>query len=209
MHRRDLLAAIALLIPLHALANPLTDQDRADLGRLEAYLNGLKTLKAKFLQVAPDGATSQGLAWMQRPGRMRFQYDPPTPLLLVAGSGLFVYYDRELNQTTNIPLGSTPLGILLRDNLSFSGDVTVTRVDRQPGVLSVTTERTESPGDGSLTLVFSDPPLALRQWVVVDSQRRETRVSLYDVELGGSFDQAMFHFIDPKFLPSEANRRYQ
>ena len=209
MTRRDLLLAAALTLAAAPAPLALTPQDQADLARISAYLNTIKTLKAKFLQVAPDGGVSRGLAWMERPGRMRFQYDPPTPLLLVAGSGLFVFYDRQLNQTTNIPLGSTPLGLLLTDNITLSGDVTVVNIDRQPGLLSVTVERTASPGDGTLTLVFNDNPLVLRQWAVVDSQRQETRVSLYDVQLGGTFDQQMFHFIDPKFMPSEANRTYK
>ena len=109
MNRRTLLLMLPAAALLAAAAPPapapLTPQDRDDLARIEAYLNGMRTLKARFLQEAPDGATSEGLAWMQRPGRMRFQYDPPSPLLLVAGHGLFVYYDRELRQTTNIPLG--------------------------------------------------------------------------------------------------------
>src|SRR5579859_35045 len=102
IRRRTLLTLpllVALAPPLVASAQAqgvqLTAQDRADLARIEAYLNGLHTLKARFLQVAPDGATSQGTAWLQRPGRMRFQYEPPSPLLLVAGHGLFVFYDRE------------------------------------------------------------------------------------------------------------------
>ena len=207
LRRRFLVAALALLsapaLAQQARVTPalLTTQDRADLPRIEAYLNGIKTLKARFLQVAPDGSTTGGLAWLERPGRMRFQYDPPSPLLLVAGHGLFVFYDRQLNQTTNIPLGATPLGILLRDNLTLSGDVTVTRIARQPGQIQVTLVRTTSPGDGSLTLVFSDPPLELRQWAVVDAQRQETRVALFDVTLGGSFDEQMFTFINPKFMP--------
>ena len=205
MKRRALLA-LPLLLPFAARAQsvraaPLTPQDRADLARIEAYLNGLSTLKARFLQVAPDGSTSQGIAWMQRPGRMRFQYDPPTPLLLVAGHGLFVYYDRQLKQTSNIPLGSTPLGLLLAEHVTLSGGVTVTDIGRMPGQIQVTMVRTDSPGDGSLTLVFADQPLALRQWTVIDSQRRETTVSLFNVQFGGSFDQAMFTFIDPNFLP--------
>lgn len=218
MTRRDLLASLAAAplavastgaLAAAPVAAALTPQDRADLERVAAYLNGLKTLKANFQQLAPDGSLSHGLAWMERPGRMRFQYDPPTPLLLVAGGGLFVFYDRQLNQTTNIPLGATPLGLLLAENLTLSGDVTVVSLDRQPGVLAVTLLRTASPGDGTLTLVFSDPPLALRQWVVVDAQRQQTRVTLYDVRLGGAFDQAMFHFVDPKFMPSEATRTYR
>jgi len=189
-----------LLVPLLAGAAP-GPRDATDLARIQAYLNSLHTLKAHFLQVAPNGGTSQGLAWMQRPGRMRFQYAPPSPLLLVAGHGLFVFYDRDLKQTTNVPLGSTPLGMLLRENATLSGDVTVTDIDRQPGLIQITLVRTASPGDGSLTLIFADNPLALRQWTVRDAQGRETRVTLYDIELGGTFDQDMFSFVDPKFVP--------
>ena len=131
---------------------------------------------------------------MERPGRMRFEYDPPTPLLLVAGHGLFFFHDSQLNQTTNLPLNATPLGLLLRDNLHLSGDVTVTGIERLPGQIQVTMVRTASPDDGSLTLVFADEPLALQQWVVVDAQRQETRVRLFQVELGGSFDPKLFVF---------------
>jgi len=205
MNRRSLLllplaALLAAAVPAPA---PLTPQDRADLARIGAYLNSIHTLKAHFLQVAPNGGTSEGTAWMQRPGRMRFQYDPPSPLLLVAGHGLFVYYDRELRQVTNIPLGSTPLGLLLRQEISLAGDATVTAFARQPGQIEITLVKTDSPGDGSLTLVFADNPLALRQWVVTDSQRRETSVTLYNVELGGQFDQDMFTLVDPKDYPGQ------
>jgi outer membrane lipoprotein-sorting protein len=206
MNRRTLLfllPAAALLGAAAPTPAPLTPQDSADLARIEAYLNGIHTLKARFLQVAPDGATAEGIAWMQRPGRMRFQYDPPNPLLLVAGHGLFVYYDRELRQVTNIPLGQTPLGILLAKHISLSGDVTVTGFERLPGQLQVTLVRTASPGDGSLTLVFSDNPLQLRQWTVLDARRQETRVTLYNVELGGTFDQDMFTLVDPKDFPGQ------
>lgn len=181
-------------------AAPLTPQDRADLARIQAYLNGIHTLKARFLQIAPNGQQSQGTAWLERPGRMRFQYDPPTPYLLVAGHGLLVFYDSQLQQTTNIPLGATPLGILLAEHIQLSGDVTVTGFEHPPGEYQVTVVRTASPGDGSLTLVFSDNPLALRSWTVLDAQGHETRVTLHDVQLGGQFDQSLFQFIDPRFF---------
>lgn len=210
LNRRGLLVLPLLAMPRLAFAQAaaLTPQDRADLARIEAAINSIRTLKARFVQSAPDGAVTHGLAWLERPGRMRFQYDPPTPLLLVAGHGLFVFYDRQLGQTTNIPLGSTPLGILLRENFSLRGEVAVTAVTRLPGQLQVTVLRAASPGDGALTLVFSDPPLALRSWLVVDAQRQETAVTLTDVQLGGSFDQQMFTFIDPKFLPG-GNKNYK
>lgn len=133
---------------------------------------------------------------------MRFQYDAPSPLLLVAGHGLVVFHDAQLNQTSNIPLSQTPLGILLAENIRLSGDITVIGMNRLPGQILVTLIRTASPGDGSLTLVFNEQPLALTQWMVRDSQRQETRVNLYNVQLGGNFDSKLFEFVDPKFFDS-------
>jgi outer membrane lipoprotein-sorting protein len=204
MQRRDLLMlSAALLAAAPAQAQPVfqsTPQDRSDLGRIEAYLDTLRTLKARFLQVAPNGSISQGTAWLDRPGRMRFQYDPPSPLLLVAGHGLVVFHDKQLNQTSNIPIGQTPLGILLADHVHLAGDVTVTGMQHLPGQIQVSLVRTASPGDGTLTLLFADNPLALRQWTVLDAQRQETRVTLFNVETGGRFDPKLFEFIDPRFF---------
>lgn len=204
MNRRTLL--LAPLAPL--LASPaqaqapaaLTPQDRADIARVETYLNGIRTLHARFRQIAPNGSTSGGQVWLERPGRLRFEYDPPSPFLLVGGHGLLVFHDSRLQQTSNIPLGSTPLGLLLQDNLRLSGDVTVAGLTRTPGQLQLRLFRTKSPADGTLTLVFADAPLALRQWSVVDAQRQETRVTLYNIELGGTFKQSLFEFIDPRFF---------
>ena len=172
-------------------------QDQADIARIENYLNGLKSLKAHFIQAAGDGGLSQGTAWLERPGRMRFQYDPPAPFLLIAGHGVLTFHDRALQQTSNIPLSRTPLGILLADHVVLSGAVTVTAIQRLPGQIQLTLVRTDSPGDGSLTLTFADQPLALRQWTVIDAQRRETRVTLYDVQTGARFDPQLFEQLNP------------
>ncbi len=127
---------------------------------------------------------------------MRFQYDPPAPFLLIADYGVLTFHDAALQQTTNIPLGRTPLGILLAGHVVLSGGVTVTAIQRLPGQVQLTLVRTDSPGDGSLTLIFADQPLALRQWTVVDAQRRETHVTLYNVQIGGTFDQQLFEQIN-------------
>jgi outer membrane lipoprotein-sorting protein len=209
MHRRALLALPLLLAarrPARAQATAApawqpTAQDHADVARIEAYLDNLRTLKAHFLQVAPDGGITQGTAWLQRPGRMRFQYDPPAPFLLVAAYGLLVFRDTKLDQTSNVPLSQTPLGILLADKVTLSGDVTVIGLARQPGQLQVSLVRTASRSDGTLTLIFVDTPLALRQWTVLDAQRKETRVTLYNVELGGTFDQDLFNVANPQPHP--------
>ncbi len=190
--RTALVSLLAALAPRIAMAAERSPRDLNDLARVETYLNTLKTLRAKFVQVAPDGGLSQGTAWLQRPGRMRFQYDPPAPFLLVASHGNLVFNDTYLRQTSNIPLSRTPLGILLADTVRLSGDATVTAVERLPGQLQVGLVRTASPGEGTLTLIFADNPLTLRQWVVLDAQRQETHVTLSEIELGGTFDPKLF-----------------
>ena len=171
-------------------------QDHADLSRIEAYLNGIRSLKARFMQTAPDGAITQGVALMQRPGKMRFQYDPPSPFLLVANYGILVFHDAQLNQTSNIPLSRTPLGILLGDHTTLSGDVTVTKFVRLPGQLQVSLVRTSSPGEGTLTLLFADNPLTLRQWIVLDQQGKQTRVAFTEMEVGAAVDARLFDYHD-------------
>ena len=174
----------------------LTPADQGWVERVQDTLDRITTLKARFVQIAPDGRSSGGTVWLDRPGRMRFQYDKPSPLLLVANNGKLVFNDSQLKQTTTIPLAKTPLGLLLRPKVALSGpdarDVTVTGFRHSGGRLQITLVRTATPGDGSLTLMFSDQPVALQSWSVVDAEGRRTRVDLAKVALGGSFPQSLF-----------------
>jgi outer membrane lipoprotein-sorting protein len=205
MNRRTLLR-LTLLSPLltpaaaraQVTALPLSPQDSAGVQQIQAYLNNISTLKAHFLQVAPDGAMSEGTVWMDRPGRMRFQYDPPAPFLLVAGGGVLTFEDKSIQQISQAPLSMTPLGILLADHINLNGPVTVVGFNRLPGQLQLKLVRNSSPRDGTLTLLFTDTPLTLRQWTVLDAQRRETTVTLYNVEQGVSLPNNLFHFVDPR-----------
>ncbi|UFN47034.1 outer membrane lipoprotein carrier protein LolA [Roseomonas sp. OT10] len=179
----------------------------AELRKIEAYFNGLTTLRARFLQLAQNGGTAQGTAYIWRPGRMRFDYDPPEPLLLIASDGQFYHFDRELSQPSIVPVSSTPLGFLLRRDLRLSGDVTVTGLERSGGFLRVTLHRTNSPAEGRLTLVFAEEPMELRQWLVVDAQGQQTRVTLSAIETGMRLDPRLFDFNDPRFPEWERERR--
>ena len=195
MLRRTLLAlAPALLIPaMPAGAAPATEADTPDLDRLAAYLNAVRTLRARFEQTAADGTVSTGTVWLERPGRMRFEYDPPSPLLLVANHGEIVFRDAELKQVSRIPLERTPLSILLGETITFSGRVTVTDIQRQPNQIQLSVVQTYNQGEGLLAIVFTLTPLGLQQWTVVDAQHRITRVSLANVETGGSFQESLFN----------------
>lgn len=208
---RRLIAAFALMVctalPAGAqTAKPavLSLQDRSDIARAETYLSGIRAMSAKFLQVNSDGGIARGLFYLQRPGKMRFEYAPPTPILMIADGLLLIYHNRELNETTNLPLGSTPVGILVRESVKLSDDVTVTRVERGPGVLRISLRKTSDPDQGELTLIFSDKPFRLEQWEVLDSQRKTTRVTLVDARLEDKLDSDLFIFRDPKFFGQPA-----
>jgi outer membrane lipoprotein-sorting protein len=210
--RRALLALLALaLLSTPALAAkakpwPLTPQDKTDLARIETYFDGLKTLTAKFLQVTDMGAIARGAVFIQRPGKMRFDYAPPSPVVMVADGSLLTYHDRELNETTALPLSTTPVAFLLREKVRLSQDITVTRVDRGPGVLRVSVRETDDTEQGELTLQFSEAPFRLEQWSVLDSQNRSTRVTLIDARTGDPIDAKVFEFRDPKFFNQPVER---
>jgi len=203
MRRRSLLALAAL--PAGPAAAQAPDR-AATIAAVERHLNGLTTFRARFLQIAQNGASAEGTALVWRPGRMRFDYDPPEPLLLIAANNQFFQYDRELRSPTIVPVGSTPLGFLLRDPIRLAGDITVSALERAGGFLRVTMHRTGQPAEGRLTLVFEENPMQLRQWAVVDAQARETRVTLSQIEIGLRFDPRLFEFNDPRFLEWEAER---
>lgn len=173
-------------------AAALTGTDHADIQRVERYLNDVDTLKARFRQIAEDGGIAQGTIYLRRPGRMRVEYDPPVPVLLVADGMLVSYYDSELDQLTQVPLRSTPAWFLLRDPIDLGGDITVTEVERAPGALRVSMYQTDEPDAGSVELVFAEDPLQLRQWTITDAQGKEVLIRLESVSYGASMANELF-----------------
>jgi len=186
-------------------AAALTLQDGADLQRIAAYLSGIRTMYAKFQQVSAGGGRATGQLWMARPGRMRFEYDPPSPILLLADMFYVYYVDKELAQMSKVGLKSTPAWLLLRDPVTFS-DLIVTRFERSANTIKLTVVEKAEPDNGSLTMVFNDNPLALRQWSIVDQQHKTTTVSLYDERFGVALDPKLFVYQDPY---AAARRQYE
>lgn len=176
---------------------PLSPEDRADLARVENYLNAIRTLRARFLQIADNGAAAEGTLYLSRPGKLRLEYDPPVPILMVANGRFLIHYDKELKAVTHLPINSTPAGLLVRERIQLSGDVTATGVERGPGSLRITLVQTEDPQAGRITLVFSERPFALSNWQVVDAQGNTTRVALIEPHAGVPLDPALFRFTDP------------
>jgi outer membrane lipoprotein-sorting protein len=179
-------------------AASLSAEDRADVPRVEQYLNGIRSLAARFQQFAADGGIAGGQLFVARPGRMRFEYDKPSPILLLADGTFVVYIDNQLKQVSYLPIGSTPAWFLLRDNISLTDGVTITRFERGPGALRITLVENKSPENGTLTLTFGDKPLDLKQWTIVDQQGKSTTVVLSDARYGVPIDAKAFTFVDPR-----------
>src|SRR5579875_2187288 len=181
-------AAVAAPLPAARAAGPravhLTASERADVARIERYLNGIRTLSAHFAQYAADGSVETGTLYLDRPGHMRFEYTPPSPLLLLANGQYVVYVDNQLKQVTYLPITSTPAWFLLRDRISLSDGVTITHFEHGPGVIRASLVQTKTPQQGSLTLVFGDRPLELKQWTVIDDEGKRTTVVLSNPEYG-------------------------
>ncbi len=166
--------------------------------RIQDYLTNLTTIVSDFTQVAPDGSLTSGKFYLQRPGRMRWQYNPPTPILMVSSGSELVYYDYELEQISHIPLDQTLIGFLARNPIRFAGTVGITEFSQEHGVIRIGLAQIDKPDDGELTLEFSDNPLQLRNMVIRDATRQVTTVSLNNARFGLKLDPQLFDFRDPR-----------
>ena len=173
----------------------LSKQDVADLIRIEQHLNTSRTVRARILQVASDGSYAEGMLHIQRPGRMRLEYDPPNPTIIIADGINLIYVDRELEHATAVLLRFTSAELILREDLSLSSeDLLVTGFSRSPGVIRISLVHAKDPLEGRIMMVFSDKPLELRKWIVTDAQGIKTTVSLLGPEFGIKLDPNLFDF---------------
>lgn len=176
----------------------MSGADARDLTRISNYLNGVTTLEGTFVQIGHDGELSEGLFYMRRPGRIRFEYKPPNPALVVADGTWVGVYDTRLNTLDRIPLGSTPLDILLSKRVDLRSENAIRSIERAPGLMRVTAIDPDAPDQGSITMVFSENPLELRQWIVVDAQGLTTTVALGEMRSNVKLDARLFFIEEPQ-----------
>ncbi|NWH08200.1 MAG: outer-membrane lipoprotein carrier protein LolA [Alphaproteobacteria bacterium] len=176
------IVAFALgLLPAGA-ADGLSDKDRDDLDRVSIYLNGIKTLTGKFSQVTNDGAFSAGTFYLRKPGRLRFEYEPPVPVTIVSDGITVAITNSELETQDRYPLVSTPLSLLLEDDVNLRENDNIVAVARTPGQLAITARETDGPAEGEITLYFSDPGLELRHWVLTDAEGTTVTVAVSELK---------------------------
>ncbi len=175
----------------------LDNEDKAALARVENYLTGIRTISADFIQADPNGNISTGKFYLERPGKLRMEYAPPTPVLMVTSGGYIIYYDKELDQVSRILLDSTLVGFLAKKDIQFNDQVMITNVMHGDNILELSLVQKKHPGDGTLTLDFSENPLALHNMIVKDSSGQITTVALNNARFNLPLDQQLFVFKDP------------
>jgi outer membrane lipoprotein-sorting protein len=175
--RATLLGLAALAAPLPAAA-ALSASDQALVDKAVAYLQSMKSVKGRFVQTDARGVTTQGTIWLQRPGKARFAYDPPSGLTVVSDGARVSVADKRLKTFNQYPLSQTPLALLLAREIRLDRGVQVTEVERLSDGFRLTARDGRKKTRGQIMLTFADDPVRLVSWVVTDPQGGSTRVRL-------------------------------
>lgn len=167
--------------------------EKLPLSEISAYLNGLKTVQTTMTQINDDGSLSTGKLWLQRPGRMRFEYDPPDSAVVVAKAGTVIIHDPKSNQPPEqYPLSKTPLSIILARNVDLARAGMVVGHDFDGTSTIVSAQDPKNPDYGRIDLLFTGDPVELRKWVVHDGAGSRTTVILGPLTKGNSLNQNLF-----------------
>lgn len=167
------------------------ESDDALAERVLASLEAIDTLQGEFTQIAPSGAISTGRFYLRRPGLLRFEYDAPSPLLIVATGGTVFVRDEALETTDSYPVGRTPLKFLLKKRIELD-DAKVVAVDRSADSAAVTFASEDEETEGELSVVVRAPDLQLEEWIVRDPQNGVTIVTLDNVVAGEPIPNRLF-----------------
>jgi len=187
------LRLVLVLVGLSVWSGPASAQ-QLPLTDLSGYLNSFETAEAEFTQINPDGTISTGRLFIKRPGRIRFEYNPPEQALVVAGGGQVAVFDPlSSSGVDRYPLAETPLKIILERNVNLSRTNMVTGHRADGPKTIVTAQDPENPQYGNIQLVFTAGPTELRQWIVTDETGSQTTVILGDLTTGGQVRDILFN----------------
>lgn len=189
MRMKHALFSLALAV----MALPAAAQ-QLSLAEVSTYLNGLQTATGGFTQINGDGTISTGQIYIKRPGRIRFEYDPPENSLVIAGGGSVAIFDPRSNAGPDrYPLNQTPLSIILARDVDLTRARMVTGHTSDGTTTTVTAQDPDRPEYGSIQMVYTGSPVELRQWIVTDDTGAQTTVILNDLERGGSLGDRLFN----------------
>ncbi len=190
-----LLVGIMLTIAMQASAAKsieLTPKQTASIQEISTYINGFTTLQGDFTQTSPKGKMSKGIFYISKPGKMRFEYAPPNPFLIVADGKWLTVKNRKREKGDQYPLSQTPLRLVLNQGVDLIRDTNILAYEEADGLATLTLEDKDDVLGGKLILVFDRKRRALQQWIVVDSKGRQTTVSLENIVAGIDPDPKLF-----------------
>ncbi|MCW5734546.1 MAG: outer-membrane lipoprotein carrier protein LolA [Enhydrobacter sp.] len=193
---RNFLAAAATVLAF-AFAAVGGAHAQAGVAEVETYFNSIRTLQARFVQSTPTGAVVQGTLYLRRPGRMRFEYDAPSQLKIVADGSQVTMWDPANRDFGQWPIGWTAASFLVKEPLQLSGDLTVESVQRQDGLLVLTLVQTRKPQEGKVIVRLSENPMQLRGWSILDNRGNRVNVTLTDVKVGTQLADSLFKYDGP------------
>jgi outer membrane lipoprotein-sorting protein len=166
---------------------------KAQAARVSNYLSSLQQLSGNFVQVGPDGSKTKGDFYIQKPGKVRFEYDPPTPIAIIADGSSLAVRDRKLATQDIYPLSQTPLRFLLSDRIDLLKDTNVVSVTADDVFISVTIEEKQALiGTSRLMLMVGAKDGQLKQWTVTDPQGYDTTVAVYNLDSNRKVDPGLF-----------------
>jgi outer membrane lipoprotein-sorting protein len=181
-------AVLVLLAALPAGAQ----QGGIGVPQIEQYFNGIKSLKARFVQSNPNGSVVQGTLYVRRPGRMRFEYDAPSQLKIVADGYQVTMWDNATRDFGQWPIGWTAASFLVKDPLVLSGDLQVEKLERVNGMLEATMAQARKPQEGKVIVRLAENPLLLRGWTIIDNRGNRVTVSLSEMQTGLQLADSLF-----------------
>lgn len=187
-------AGLAILQQVALAAKPIevTAEQATSIQHINEYINGFKNLQGDFTQVSPKGNLSRGVFFISKPGKMRFEYAPPNPFLIVADGRWLTIKNRAKEKGDQFPLSETPLRLVLGNEVDLLKDTNILAFEEAAGLTTLTLEDKEGIMGGQLILVFDQNQKALQQWVVIDSKGRRTTVSLENIVAGVEPDPKLF-----------------
>jgi outer membrane lipoprotein-sorting protein len=185
----------ALVLFLSAAAGSAHAQ--AGLADVEAYFNGIRTAQARFVQTNPNGSITQGTLSIHRPGRLRFEYDPPSQLKVVADGTQVTMWDPANRDFGQWPIGWTAASFLVKEPLQLSGDITVEAQRRVGDTLELTLVQTRKPQEGKIIVRMAEKPMTLRGWTIIDSRGNKVDVTLTDMKTGLQLADSLFKYDGP------------
>jgi outer membrane lipoprotein-sorting protein len=168
-------------------------RQRALLDKISNYLSSVQTMVGSFVQIGPDGRRVDGTFSIQKPGKVRFQYNPPSPIDIIADGSSVVIRDRSLETADFYPLSQTPLRYLLADRIDLLKDTDVISVSSDDTFATVVIEETQvMVGTNRLMIMFDAKSLQLKQWTVTDPQGLDTTVAVYNLDMAKKPDPNLF-----------------